>query len=404
MDEDYELFPELSSIPFLIPIPVNVDVKVFWVEGQGAMLPHIQAIQKAYINTSGTREHLGNTSQIPFFEGRIVNKPLYEVENINKPLWQQGSNMTLWIVNALCSLAVNVTLPLNFLYNPAQHLNLAPYLGSTPETVFVGVEFSLNDDKEKTHRYSGTIPAGLFLALKIMFTMANTPVTTRNIWGSIDDYADSRIAAYLCKESKQIASGIKSFKRVKEAIDMINLETLVHLSNYAARFIELLAKVIQTPEPIPPNAQLAENCPSCRKRVSTATPRNKLQTTDEEYEPGNDEVIGDMRLVKISVGIGSMRTFRYIYICPHCNERACADINPLRFTRISTKPRRNKRKAEPQAASLQGASKKRKGAKRIQNNIERKLDKIDLIASFFLTQDYQAELRNKTQTIRGQLS
>jgi hypothetical protein len=399
-----DLFPEFGDFPSLMPIPVNIDVKVFLLEDQKAMLPHIQAVQRAYINTTGTREHLGNTSQIPHFDGRIANKPLYQVENIDKTLWQQGSNMTLWIVNALCSLVVNVTLPINFLYNPAQHLNLAPYLGSTPETVFVGVEFSLEDDRQKSHRYSGTIPAGLFLTLKIMFTMANTPVTTRSIWGSTDDYTDSRIASYLCKESKQIASGIRTFKRVKEAIDMIHLETLVHLSNYAARFIELLAKVVNSPDPIPPNAQLAENCPSCHKRISTATPRNKLQPTDEEYEPGNDEVIGDMRLVKISVGIGSMRTFRYIYICPHCNERACADINSLRFTRISTNPRKSKRKAEPQAASLQGVPKKRKGAKRIQDNIERKLDKIELIASFFLTQQDQSSLRNKTESIRGQLN
>jgi len=399
MDDSCQLFPELSLIPCLTPLPASIDISVFWVEGRGAMLPHIQAVQNAYLNTSGTRQHLGNTAEIPFLEGQIVSKSLYQMDDIDKQLWQQGSNMTLWVVNALCSLAINVTLPRNFLYNPAQQVNLAPYLGSTPDTVFVGVQFSLEDDRQMTKTYSGTMPAGLFLTLKILFTMANTPVSNRNIWGSIEDYADITIARHLCQESKHIASSIKTFERVKGAIDMVSLESMVHLSSHAARFIELLASKVQTPEPIPPNTRLAENCPSCRNRIFTATPRNKLQPSDEEYEPGNDEVIGDMRLIKVPVRIGLLSTFRYIYVCPHCNDREHSKTKTLRFTHISINPRKRKRESETPTTE----NKKRKGASRIQDNIKRKLEKIDLIASFFLKKDERNQLRLKTQSIRQHL-
>ena len=388
---------ELVSFPgpHLIPLkPIDVYIDVFAVDGEGFLLPHIREIQQVYLNTSKTRAHLANPETTEFLDGEIISKPIHTLSTINYDLWRKGSNMTLAVFNALSSLVTHVTRPFNFLFDPARRLNKIPYLGTTPEKIMCNARVTIQDETGENNVYTGSMPAGMFVVLMTINIMATTPVSTTNIWGSTTEFAQNRIVRHVAKSAKDIFSGISFEPSPAVTSPMLPIETMVLLSQRVARMVQVLAELVQTPEPIPPHAQVAQKCPVCSAHVSTATPRSKLMPSDEEFEQDSDEMIGAMRLLKIPIKFNTLETSRHIYICPRCND----DTRPLRFVHLSKNPVKRKREKEPDKRPT-----KRRGAKRLQTAIERKLSVIDFVSSCFLPDEKQEAVRLEAETLRQAL-
>ena len=335
--DGFDFFPDFDLVPSLIPIePTPNYQEVCIVQDKGYVLPHYQAIRDIFYRTSGTRAHLANMEHVQRMTTVQGSVDICAMR-IDMELWRRCSNMTLWVMNALFSLTTLVTKPSNFLYDPARNLKRVACLGTRPEKCMTSAHVTVVHDDDTVSNYEGTMPCGLFLAAMGMYTMATTTLDKTNIWGR----TERPIASKLHAHASNACVNITVSQPLEPSDMMLPVEIMVLLSKRVRTFALNMAAMVRSPEALADTSSVTSNCPACRRKVSTATPRHKLSPTHEEYDPNEGDLIGEQRLLRVKITDGdSFQVYRHIYICKDCND----DTRPLRFNHLSIAPTRSRKR------------------------------------------------------------
>lgn len=371
------------DFPFLPPlVPVDEYVELFKTS-KGFVLPHIETMQQIYYGTSGTRAHLGNPEAIKRLTGRIESTNAYDVD-MNMELWQRCSNLTLWVMNGLVSLATLVTKPANFLYDPARNLKRVAYLGTSPEKCMTGAKITITHDDGTTSENFGTIPCGLFLALMCMYTMASTPCSSTTIWGRTEPQIKTKLQQYAINN----CINIEVSASLEPCIGMLSMTKLVLLSKRVRNFALAISEMVHSPEALTETTKVASKCPSCSRKVSTATPRHMLSPAHEEYDPEDTDLIGDQKLLRVKIATGDFEVYRHIYVCSACND----EDRPLRFNHLSISPSKSSKKRKPTSVV------------HINTDTAKVLDMVDFLAENYLHDSKRRKLLKRSKKIRDKIA
>ena len=382
---DFPLLPLPFDTPMLIPYETVQDFQELYVVPlKGVVLPHYQAMLDILYGTSCTRAHMANVEHVKRMAGRIESVDIYS-QKIDMELWRRCSNLTLWVMNALFSLTTLVSRSTTFLYNPARNLKRVAFLGARPEKCMTSAQVTITHDDGTTTQYQGTMPCGLFVALMGMYTIATTAQNQTSIWGR----TETRIVEKLQTSARNNCINVRIEHALDHIDDMIPLATLVLLSKRVRSFAVDMSRMVGSPEPLTDTSTVATNCPSCSRKVSTATPRHKLEPTHEEYdpEPNDNELIGEPRLLRVPITDGDrFLVYRHIYVCKDCND----DERPLRFNHLSTAPAKTR---------------KRKAGHVPRINVEtmQTLDTVDYLARTFLPPGKRQKLLQLSKELRDSI-